>query len=388
MSTNPFYLKALPDVPDHLFCNRVKEIAELTRIAESKNDAVIYAPRRFGKTSLVRRVQRNLARDGAITIAVDFNGVMSVNDAASKLATAIFKVTHGHESLWKKALRILTSFRPVLRPSSDGMNIEITAEAASGRTGLELLEATMSELEAFVNDSDRLVSVFFDEFQELVVLPDSSTVEAIMRTHIQQYQASHFFVGSRRRLLQNMFSDEHRPFFRSALDFRLEGLPQDELAGFISDLFTRAGKSFPVEYAKGLAKLVSCHPHYSIKLSYHTFELSGDNVDVDHVYEAFIRLLEEERGFFESLVAPLPLQQRLLLRALAKEPTAKVMANNYVKKHDLGTSSGISHSLKQLTILDYIEEGGDGVWRVVDPVFSIWLAAGETVKLQAVTESF
>jgi hypothetical protein len=88
------------------------------------------------------------------------------------------------------------------------------------------------------------------------------------------------------------------------------------------------------------------------------------------------------------MVQALPAQQRLLLRALAKEPTDKLLAKEYVRKHDLGTSSGISHSNKQLLNLDYIEVGEDRVWRVVDPVFSIWLAAGETVPVRMVTEEW
>jgi hypothetical protein len=47
----------------------------------------------------------------------------------------------------------------------------------------------------------------------------------------------------------------------------------------------------------------------------------------------------------------------------------------------MGSTSAIAHSTKQLSNLDYIEEGEDKIWRVVDPVFSIWLAAGETIKL-------
>jgi hypothetical protein len=388
MSTNPFYLKALPDVADELFCNRVKEIATLVRMAESKNDVVIYAPRRYGKTTLVRRVQRKLAAEGAITICTDFNGVGSVNDVATRLAAAVYEVTHGNEALWKKALRVLTSFRPVLRPSMDSMNVEITAEVAAGRTGIELLDAIMKELQQFVNESDSLVNVVFDEFQEIVALPDAPKIEAIMRTHIQQYQASHFFVGSRRRLLQNMFDDEQRPFFRSALNFHLKELPCEELVPFLVGLFAKGGKKLPNEVAKGLVRLVKCHPHYTIKLSYHVFERAGDEVSIDDVYAGLANLLSDDKLLFESMVQALPAQQRLLLRALAKEPTDKLLAKEYVRKHDLGTSSGISHSNKQLLNLDYIEVGEDRVWRVVDPVFSIWLAAGETVPVRMVTEKW
>jgi hypothetical protein len=388
MPVNPFYLKALPDVADALFCNRVEEIADLVRRAESKNDMVIYAPRRFGKTSLVRRVQRRLAAGGAITIFTDFNGVGSVNDVATRLATAVYEVTHGQEALWKKAIRLLASFRPVLRPSMDGMNMEITAEVAAGRTGLELLDGIMKELRLFVNESDCLVNVVFDEFQEIVVLPDAAKVEAMMRTHIQQYQASHFFVGSRRRLLQNMFNDEQRPFFRSALNFHLKGLPSDELVPFLIGLFAGGEKILPPEVAAGFVRLVKCHPHYTIKLSYHVFERSNAEVTIDDVYAGLIALMSDDQLLFESMVQAIPPQQRLLLRALAKEPADKLMAKDYVRKHNLGTSSGISHSIKQLLNLDYIEEGQDRVWRVVDPMFSLWLAAGESAHLRVATEEW
>lgn len=377
MPTNPFYLKALPDVADNLFCNRVEELATLIKMAKSKNDVVIYAPRRYGKTSLVRKVQKKLAAEGAITIFIDFNGVASINDVAIRLATAVYEVTHGNEPLWKKAIRFLTSFRPVLRYSTDGSeaSVEITAEAAAGRTGMELLEAIMKELQNFVKASECLMNIVFDEFQEIVVLPDAHNIEAIMRTHIQQYQASHFFVGSRRRLLQNMFNDEHRPFFRSALNFSLKGLPVTELVPFLVNLFVINGKELSEDNAKYLVEHVKSHPHYTIKLSYHVFEIAEKVVTLDDVNKGLVNLLYEDKLLFESMIQAIPPQQRLLLRALAKEPTDKLTSKNYFKKHDLGSNTAIIHSAKQLSNLDYIEEGEDKIWRVVDPLFSIYLVS-------------
>ena len=261
------------------------------------------------------------------------------------------------------------------------MGVEISAEVAAGRTGIELLEAIMKELEIFVNESDKIVHVVFDEFQEILVLPDAQNIEAIMRSHIQQYQASHFFVGSQRRLLQNMFKDEHRPFFRSSLDFHLKEIKIDDFVPYIVDLFAKGGKTFPDSHAKRLVMMVKCHPHYTIKLCYHVFEAAGDEVNGDDIYTGFASLLVDEQMLYESMLHAIPPQQKLLLRALAKEPTDKLMAKNYVRKYDLGTSSSISHSNKQLLNLDYIEEGDDKIWRVVDPVFSFWLANGETVRL-------
>ena len=52
---NPFKFRELgPDAP---FCNRLEEKQKLVSYAESETNAVIFSPRRFGKTSLVRRVR-------------------------------------------------------------------------------------------------------------------------------------------------------------------------------------------------------------------------------------------------------------------------------------------------------------------------------------------
>ncbi|ANA41794.1 hypothetical protein A2G06_16790 (plasmid) [Geobacter anodireducens] len=383
---NPFYLKALDlKAP---FCNRVGELEKLTRMAESRNDVVIYAPRRFGKTSLVRRVQKGLADNGAVTIFVDFNVVAAVNDVAVQLAEAVYKVTHGNEPLWKKAIRALVSFRPVMRPSIDGTGVEITAEVGAGKTGMELLESIMKELHQFVSESDKLVHIVFDEFQEIVTLPEAAKIEAVMRTWIQKYRASHFFVGSRRRILQGMFNDEQRPFFRSAFNFHLSPLPQAELADFIVDLFAKGGKKCPLDCSQYLVRLVDGHPHYAMKWGFHIFELSNGVISMDDTYDGLGAMLSDDQVYFSSLIQSIPPQQRLLLRALAKEPMDKVMSKDYVRKHNLGSSSAITHSLKQLEILDYIEQGDDKYWRVVDPMFKFWMAIGEKSSFTVVSETF
>lgn len=383
---NPFYLKAL-DIKAP-FCNRVEELERLTRMAESKNDVVIYAPRRFGKTSLVRRVQKKLADEGAITIFVDFNVVAAVNDVAIQLAEAVYKVTHKNESLWKKAIRTLTSFRPVMRFALDGTSVEITAEASAGRTGMELLGSIMEELYQFVSESDKLVSIVFDEFQEIVTLPEAARIEGVMRTWIQKYKASHFFVGSRRRILQGMFNDDQRPFFRSAIDFHLPPLPHDELTEFIVDLFAKGEKECPAGCAKYLVRLTDGHPHYAMKWAFHVFELSNSSISMDDIYNGLGAMLQEDQTYFNSLIQSIPPQQRLLLRALAKEPMDKIMSKDYVRKHNLGSSSAITHSLKQLEILDFIEQGEDKYWRLVDPMFKFWMAIGEKSNFTLVSETF
>jgi uncharacterized protein len=66
MSKNPFILSLIP--PDAPFCNRIEELEQLTSYAMDGNNVVLLSARRFGKTSLVKRVQANLARQGMLVL--------------------------------------------------------------------------------------------------------------------------------------------------------------------------------------------------------------------------------------------------------------------------------------------------------------------------------
>jgi len=62
------------------------------------------------------------------------------------------------------------------------------------------------------------------------------------------------------------------------------------------------------------------------------------------------------------------------LKALALEPTAKVLASAYIQKHRLGSVGGVQHSTRQLADFDLIEKNEEtGHWQLVDSILSMWL---------------
>ena len=369
--SNPFYLQELPvDAP---FCNRGEELKELQSYAEAKANIVLFSPRRYGKTSLVRRVQKRLSNKGAITIFVDFFGIASVDDVAARLAKAVFMVTHQKEPLWKTALRTIKSFRPVLKPDAEsGMSFSVEPSSAE-KSGLGLLEETMSSLGEFISAADALVHVALDEFQEIEVLKEARQIEGTMRTNMQQSQASYFFIGSRRRILLGIFNERQRPFFQSAINYPLKSLPPEDLAQFIAEQFRENKKKCSERLAGSLASLAEYHPYYAQKLSFFVYELSNV-VTEETINRGTEKLLMSEKPVFEAVIQGLSPHQRLLLQALARDPTQKLLANTYIRKHRLGSVGGIQHSTRKLEGLDLIERNEEsGYWRLVDPIFAIWM---------------
>jgi uncharacterized protein len=104
---NPFTLSEL--AVEEAFCDREKELKELSSHALNKANVVLYSPRRYGKTSLVKRVLENVAKEGVITLYMDFFGVDSVGGLSNRLCLAFISTAI--------SIRKRNGFSPACAPS-------------------------------------------------------------------------------------------------------------------------------------------------------------------------------------------------------------------------------------------------------------------------------
>jgi hypothetical protein len=369
---NPFLTKTLP--PDAPFCDRETELAELLGHAEAGANVVLFSPRRCGKTSLVFRAQHQLAGRGVLPVYADLFAVDSALDAAARIARAALAALHARESLLGKGKRLLahfTSFRPVFKPAEDGF--DLTVEMAQ-EDPLVLLDRVLAELGEFAARTGQRFNVALDEFQEVCRLKDSAKIEGIMRGQIQkQRQVSYFFLGSRRGMLLAMFNDRKRPFFQSARFLELGPLPHAELAVFLAGLFAHEGKSCAPEVGQAIAAAVQGHPYYAQLLAGELFALAGREVGPDLLPRAVARMLDQERYGFEAVLDKYTPAQTRILRTLAEHP-GEMLSREFTERAGLALGT-VQTGRKKLKEEDLIEESPRGVWRVVDPVFALWLRA-------------
>jgi uncharacterized protein len=368
---NPFSLKVITEPA--AFCDRIGEISALISYAQSNTNAVIFSPRRYGKTSLVKQVQNRLAAEGFVTIYIDLFGLSSTDNIAKRITRGVYGALYEQQALWKKALSLIKSHRPVIRPDESG-GFAISAESASPTIfGADLLDQTLSELGEFIEAGKKKVNLVMDEFQEITEIRDAN-VEGIMRSHIQQHKASYFFVGSRRRVLLEMFNQKRRPFFQSALNFKLEKLPAEELSAFLVQRCETGQKGCGLQQAKRMVELVGAHPYYTQKLAFYCYERAGQAMSDHDINQGFADLVQGEAPVFEAIIQGLATRQIALLRAIAKEPSTSIMSMEFIKRHGLRSIGGIQAAVKKLAVLDLIEKDENGRWRVVDQIFAHWLA--------------
>ncbi len=220
---NPFVFSRPLD-PGELI-DRDAEAETLVALAEGGHATRLSAPRRYGKTSLLRRVGREAERAGLNYVEVDFYGLLSLTDVAARLEK-------GYRSLRTPARRAADAAMRALRPrvsvGAGPVRVEAGplagAPVADSRVLMELLDLP---LELFERTGARTL-VAFDEFQELLAVGEG--IDGLFRSRIQHHgdAASYVFAGSHPGLMEHLFGAYERPFFGQARAIRLGPLEDSD----------------------------------------------------------------------------------------------------------------------------------------------------------------
>lgn len=367
---NPFRITTLR--AEDPFCDRERELDELVMHGMNGASVTLFSPRRYGKTSLIHRVQGTVAGKGGYVVYADFYRVMSVEDLAARLAKAVYEGLARHGSLLEKGKRAVLDFfktyRPTFTPSPDG-SVQIDVRPVAGVSGYDLLDSLLKEIGEFAGKCGSPVHVALDEFQDIVGV-DAGKTEALLRGHMQTHAAAYLFAGSRRRILRAMFTDESRPFFNSGFTMELPPLPHDALTKYIEARFAEGGRHISEQSAGLVSELVEGYPYYAQMLSYILFngQPAPDTRDVSRAYGL---MLENERYAYEGIVDGLTSVQQAVLIGLAREPGAQVTSKAFMTAYGL-TAGGVQKAVNHLRNQDYVARTEQGL-AVVDPVFREWL---------------
>lgn len=356
------------------FCNRQKELAEFVRYGENSQNAVLYSPRRYGKSSLVLQVLRMLGEKGFVPVYVDLFPVSSAHDFISRFASAIFKgVGRGADptTMADKLKGLFQRLIPTIEITPQGVTLFVRSDREA-RFEL-LLDDLMEGLYIYTKKKGLKVCVVLDEFQEITELDESKKIEGILRSYIQQHkEVVYLFVGSRRHILKDIFTDRKRPFYKSALLYELGEIPEEDFTAYIEAKFRGSGKICPPEVAKKIYHTVRGYPYYVQKLALFAWDITEEVCSSDIIDSAYETLLTMESRDFEGIWSSLTLVQKSVLKAIAAEPTRSPFAKDYLGKYNLSIG-GAQKAINSLVTRDLIERDQEGNFRLTDPVMSAWL---------------
>jgi hypothetical protein len=181
-----------------------------------------------------------------------------------------------------------------------------------------------------------------DEFGEVLNVPGAP--DALMRSVFQASpDVSFLFMGSKRSLMDGLFSDRRRPFYNFGRRMELGRLPYEPLGEFVEGSFEVAGRHITPETVDVLLDLCQGHPHRAQQLSFHAFRLakaSGDVVDEETALAAKGGALNEAEREFRAILddeSVAPGRFRCPLQGTEDEPYSRP----YMRRHGIKGSGAL-----------------------------------------------
>lgn len=379
---NPFSIGVVTGAD---FCNREEERETLLQHIRSMQSVVLCAKRRIGKSSLVSQVLDEIDRDDIICIYTSFFKISSAQDFITTLATAIAR-SIGKGALDARSLKekVTGLFgRIILGVEVEQDKLMLTARMDKNSRFDYLLADLMQGFFSYLEKYNLRSCIVLDEFQEISDLPDSKNIEGTLRDYMQfRKDVCYLFVGSKRRLLLDMFTDKRRPFYKSAYTYSTKEIAREKFVPYIVEKFSTSGKVCSADTAGMIYDAVEGYTYYVQKLASLAWNMTDgecDGAKVKKAYEALITM--EEISDFTSVWNGLPLGHKAVIKAIAKEPNSSVYSKDFLLAHGLASSS-VQKAVKALDKRDLIEEGTKiKTYKVTDPVFAVWLKDSERASI-------
>jgi uncharacterized protein len=372
--TNPFRFGAL--ALDEAFADREAEVGELAGDIRNGQDVVVFAPRRWGKSSLVWRAGRELAADRVLVAQVDLMTTPSKESLAAALAGSIYEnIASTLERARERALAPFRGLRiqPTISVNPEDGSFSFSFEVGRGAPDIDATLERLLELPAELGGArSRRAALVIDEFQEIVEI-DPGLPKLLRAVFQRQPEVAHVYLGSKRHVMERIFNDVNEPFWRSAKTIELGPIPAEPFAAFIAERFRATARSVDEEVLGEALALTGGHPYATQELCYFLWERTPveEVANPERLQEALEAVLRSEHAHFSLLWEGASGGQKLVLGALAHEPGRPFTAA-YRSRHDLPPATNVQKALRALTQRELVA-GEGGAYRIVEPFLAEWV---------------
>jgi hypothetical protein len=368
---NPFRYDGPVDPADLI--DRHAEAAALLDRAHEGHNARLVAPRRYGKTSLLRRLVAEVERDGLTGVYVNFFGVLSLDDVAERVERAYTGQLTGALGRWFAGL--VRTMRPTLRAGGGPIPASAEVTLRAGQASLLDRLAVPAQLHA---KHGRRVVVVFDEFQD--VLGAGEQTDAIIRSEIEQHvgAASYVFAGSHPGMMDSLFGSRRRAFYGQAAPVALAELAPPDVAEYVGARFEATNRD--VGSALGpLLDIAAGHPQRTMLLAHHLWRHTPPNgvADSDTFAAALASVGHDVAGELAAVWSGLPATQQRVLTAIA-ENTAPLNGREVRARHGLPKTGANRKAVDALLAAGEIAADPEAITghRVLDPLLAAWVRSG------------
>ena len=353
------------------FTDREKETQRLLLNFTHGVNTILISPRRWGKTSLVKKVAQLAQTKTRKIVYLDIFSCRTESEFYRLFATSVLKQTSSKWDEWvENTKQFLAHINPQISIGTDPMNdfsisFEYSMQDNAGNDILQLPEKIAIE-------KGIQIVICIDEFQQISDFEDSKTFQKKLRTVWQlQQHVSYCLFGSKKHLMNELFEKKNRPFYKFGDAIYLTKIETKYWIEYICKRFENTGKHISPELAKEICRLVDNHSSYVQQLAWLLWIRTTDIATEEQLTHALEDLLDQNNILFQSETENLSAYQMNFLKAVIDGIHSKFSSKEIILKYNLGTSANIVRLKSALLQKELIETDGKEII-LADPVFGVW----------------
>jgi len=336
-------------------------------------NTILISPRRWGKTSLVQKVRKDIDKEKVLTVYLDIFRCKTEYEFYNALASAVLKQTASKVELWMEHARdFITRLTPKVsispEPNSEfSLSLGITPKTHTPEEVLQLVET-------IANEKGTRIVVCIDEFQQIGEMEDSIGIQKRLRSVWQhQKMTSYCLFGSKKHMMMNMFQKRNMPLYQFG-DIRfLERINTDDWVKYIVSHFKERRRTISPQLASEICEVVENYSSYVQQLAWHVFSLidEGNTVTEQHIQQGIRSLLDSQEQLFMQQIEPLTAYQMNFLRCIISGISEGFGESSIREEFQLGSASNITRLKKALIDRELIESNNKKLV-ITDPIFKLW----------------
>lgn len=353
------------------FTDREKETQRLLLNFTHGVNTILISPRRWGKTSLVKKVAQLAQTKTRKIVYLDIFSCRTESEFYRLFATSVLKQTSSKWDEWvENTKQFLAHINPKISIGTDPMNdfsisFEYSMQDNAGNDILQLPEKIAIE-------KGIQIVICIDEFQQISDFEDSKTFQKKLRTVWQlQQHVSYCLFGSKKHLMNELFEKKNLPFYKFGDAIYLTKIETKYWIEYICKRFETTGKHISPELAKEICRLVDNHSSYVQQLAWLLWIRTTDIATEEQLTHALEDLLDQNNILFQSETENLSAYQMNFLKAVIDGIHSKFSSKEIILKYNLGTSANIVRLKSALLQKELIETDGKEII-LADPVFGVW----------------
>ena len=350
--------------------DREEEAAALFSLARGGHSIRLVGPRRYGKTTLLRRVLGDAEEAGMATALVDLEDVLSLGGIVVRIERAYARRLKG--ALRARVDKLFSTWNIGL--SLGGAGFSATLQR-SPNTNVEAVLLRLLDLPGELHERTGTRSlIVFDEIQDILAVPGADgQIRSVIQHHLEA--ASYAFAGSAPATMERLFADPRRPLLEQAVPKSLPPLPSGAVADYVTERFQRTDRD-PGDALAALLEFSRGHPQRAMLLAHYLWEATepGATADDAQWIDARETALEQAAGYLGATWRSWPTNERRVALALATTPggpyTQAAQAQVGIKK------SSVRYALRALADRADVIPRGD-TFVLTDPLLELWLQRHE-----------